>query len=165
MLMGTAEKLAEPPAEPTKFVEDMPDVADVTDMQYPAGLRNLGNTCYLNSGLQVLRSIPEVGHALQRYVLPANTSEPGAALALATRELLAELDRSTSAREVTPLKFVATFRRLFPRFAEQSENGGYAQQDAEVRGRPCGGEEATAAAGAHASARRRRSAGRSSLPA
>lgn len=136
MLMGTADKLPDPPPEPTKFVEDMPEVVDVAAMENPAGLRNLGNTCYLNSSMQVIKAIPEVSHALQRYV-PAQANEPGASLVLATRELLAELDRSTAAREVLPLRFVSTFRQLFPRFAEQAENGAYAQQDAEVRGVPC----------------------------
>eukprot|EP00303_Exanthemachrysis_gayraliae_P005528 CAMPEP_0206000286 /NCGR_PEP_ID=MMETSP1464-20131121/1372_1 /ASSEMBLY_ACC=CAM_ASM_001124 /TAXON_ID=119497 /ORGANISM="Exanthemachrysis gayraliae, Strain RCC1523" /LENGTH=365 /DNA_ID=CAMNT_0053373539 /DNA_START=27 /DNA_END=1121 /DNA_ORIENTATION=- len=131
MLMGTADKLVEPPKEPTKFVEDMPEVADVADMQLPAGLRNLGNTCYLNSSLQVMRSVPEFNLGLQRFVSPQDASEPGAALALAVREVLSDMERSTAAREVTPIKFVATFRRLFPRFAEQAENGGFAQQDAE----------------------------------
>ena len=78
-----------------------------------------------------MRAIPEVSSALRAFRVPpsASASEPGTALVLAQRELLAELDRSSSAREVLPLRFVSTFREHFPRFAEQADNGGYAQQD------------------------------------
>jgi len=152
MLMGTADKLPDPPPEPTKFVEDMPDVQDAADLAQPAGLRNLGNTCYLNSGLQVMRHIPELATALRSYRPPA-TSEPGANLVAATRDLLGELDRSTAAREVLPLRFVSTFRSMFPRFAEQTEQGGYAQQDAEVRAYAQGRQNPSVTPSAHARAR------------
>lgn len=33
----------------------------------PAGLRNLGNTCYVNAAMQFLHSLPDFRHAL--YVL------------------------------------------------------------------------------------------------
>ena len=37
------------------------------------------------------------------------------------RELNAELDRSNSAKEVKPFKFVSLFRTAYPMFAAQSE--------------------------------------------
>jgi len=129
MLMGTAETLAAP-AEKAVFVEDMPMQGTVEELSAPAGLANLGNTCYLNSSLQVMRAIPELESALKAYK-PTSASEPGAALVLAQRDVLAELERGSSVREVMPMRFVSAFRQHFPRFAEQGEQGGYAQQDAE----------------------------------
>ena len=72
MLMGTADKLPEPPAEKTVFVEvwppgpslsllsphlnlpwqDLPPAEIAAKNTNPGGLANLGNTCYLNSSLQ-----------------------------------------------------------------------------------------------------------------
>jgi ubiquitin C-terminal hydrolase len=39
----------------------------------PAGLRNLGNTCYVNAAMQFLQAIPEFRHAL--YVLEPELAE------------------------------------------------------------------------------------------
>jgi len=37
----------------------------------PAGLNNLGNTCYMNATLQCLRSVPELRGAIKKYVVLA----------------------------------------------------------------------------------------------
>lgn len=38
----------------------------------PVGLFNLGQTCYLNSGMQMMRSMQELRPALDEYVHPLN---------------------------------------------------------------------------------------------
>jgi ubiquitin carboxyl-terminal hydrolase 14 len=72
MMMGTPSGdntgVIEKPKEKIKFLEDM-DEAEAAQLEgaTPAGLQNLGNTCYMNSTLQVLRSVPELQDELLRY--------------------------------------------------------------------------------------------------
>jgi ubiquitin carboxyl-terminal hydrolase 14 len=130
MLMGSAEKVPEPPPVATVFAEDMPAI-EVAAMETdnPGGLTNLGNTCYLNSTLQCLKAIPEFTSSLHRYA-PGQGGDD--TMVVATREIVDELLQSSAAREVRPFKFVTTFRTAFPLFAQQTDNGrGFVQQDAE----------------------------------
>ncbi len=77
MMMGTAAggELKKPDTT-IKFVEDMTAeerarvLHEKTGETLPAGLENLGNTCYMNATVQCLKRVNELKDSLKNYQEP-----------------------------------------------------------------------------------------------
>lgn len=94
-----------------------------------AGPCSLGNTCYMNSTLQCLRTVPELQTALRAY-------NPDGQLD-ANRQLTAEMRRlyqgmGQTTERMIPVTFLQRLRIISPQFAEQRPGQGYAQQGTQI---------------------------------
>lgn len=139
MMMGTARSGGNDivrPKDAVKFLEDMTEAEQAQQVgATPAGLVNLGNTCYLNSTLQTLKAIPELQKALEVYKPTTSGSTllgPRSQVDLALQ--LADVYKRMGGTQdsFSPRSFLTALRVIFPQFAEKSKSGnGFAQQDAE----------------------------------
>lgn len=101
-------------------------------MELPAGLKNLGNTCYMNATVQCLKSVPELRDALRDFndelgAGGSSTSSTSQSITFALKKAYENMDKSNT---VTPILLLQTLHIAFPNFAQTGENGVYRQQDA-----------------------------------
>ena len=134
MLMGTADALPQAPVQKTVFVEDMTEqeqnvavrfvpfflrggewvfkiCSRTTQQQVPAGLVNLGNTCYMNATLQTLRGVPELSDALAKYSGVSDPNDRANSMTVALRDVFSLL--KSSGESVSPFFFVGVCLLLF----------------------------------------------------
>lgn len=95
----------------------------------PAGLTNLGNTCYMNATIQCLKVVPELRESLKKYQeeFSINSLASAQSITAAMRSVFDQMDGSNT---VTPVLLLQTLHMAFPQFAQTGENGAYRQQDA-----------------------------------
>ncbi|XP_047334493.1 ubiquitin carboxyl-terminal hydrolase 6-like [Impatiens glandulifera] len=131
MMMGTADEIVNAPEKGPVFMEDLPEEEQVIAVGHTAGLFNLGNTCYMNSTIQCLHSVPELKSALIQYQKSGGSNDLDQSshlLTVATRDLFGELDKSV--KPVAPMQFWMVLKKKYPQFS-QLHNGTFMQQDAE----------------------------------
>mmetsp|Transcript_56951 Transcript_56951/g.83558 ORF Transcript_56951/g.83558 Transcript_56951/m.83558 type:complete len:513 (-) Transcript_56951:587-2125(-) len=125
MLFGTAEEVLARPTETQTFIEDLaPEgMAAIMSAGVPFGLQNLGNTCYMNSTLQLLKNADEFSEAI---VKAPSVADP---LVKEAQNVFKQMD--TTYEPIAPHPFWSRLKQRKPDFGQMTPQGGWMQHDAE----------------------------------
>lgn len=100
-----------------------------SQLKVPAGLTNLGNTCYMNATVQCLKVVPELRDALRAYKEEFSINPLASAQSI-TAAMRSVFEQMSGNNTVTPILLLQCLHTAFPQFAQTGENGSYRQQDA-----------------------------------
>ena len=84
MMMGSVGQVLEAPVKPVQFMEDLSEAQLAVALDLPVGLKNLGNTCYLNAVVQCLKAVPELCTGLKKF--KNSSGDMSGSLTLALRD-------------------------------------------------------------------------------
>ncbi|UXI17166.1 stromal membrane-associated protein 1 [Sarcoptes scabiei] len=130
LMIGSCEEIPDEPKEKVVFIEDLSDKEIATAMNMPSGLINVGNTCYLNATIQSLSTVPELKECLRGYKGTISFDHPfdnAKDIVVCLRDVY---DKMATTSPVMPIYLLDKLHSMFPQFAEKTENGQFAQQDA-----------------------------------
>lgn len=126
LMMGSQDDIPKPPEVQTVFMEDLNENKLTELLNLPAGLENMGNTCYINATVQCLKTVPE----FVKQIRQCDVSHALNAKALMHQAIKGLFDSMENRAVVEPSFLVRTLLKAVPRFAENQQNGLFQQQDA-----------------------------------
>ncbi len=132
MMMGSCDPIPQITTQQTNavFLEDLNEQQLALELDMPVGLKNLGNTCYLNAVLQCFKTVPELCESLEAFKSKRNSDSDllnGLVLSLCTTYEYMDKHKMNG---FAPILLVQLLRTILPNFAATNQDGSFMQQDA-----------------------------------